>query len=393
MPFATKYFLARLATAMFTAATFVGSVTSQELFRDAMTTGTAWQNLNTASIDSLVTHGYDYSADFIPEAPHSRPGDAASTGVKSESNLSVVNSGFGNEPSDIVALSPVVGTFTCNYRLRFDAWINFDSNAYYNLNRSGTSEIIGASIRADPTQFESHSTSLFSSFQTNAYAVMRGDGDIYPGRAGDDSEDTQYTSFAQDDPDYYGDFLPPVSPPVGQQVDHGPTAAGALGFQWLTFEFQAVDDVVLVIIEKTNGDRLPIFRIDESAAPSLGESFVLLYDDDWYPSIAGRPEMQFGLFDNVVVENLISGDFNADGFVNQSDLDLVLLNWGTDTTTVISDGWINTLGLTDLVSQNELDDVLLNWGNGIPPRVTIPEPTTLAVAGLVGLMGFPRRGR
>ncbi len=364
---------------------------AQELFRDAMTDGAAWQNLNTASTDSLVTYGYDYTADFIPEAPNTRPGDAATTGVKAQANIAV-----RNDAADVVALSPLGQTFAGNYRLRFDAWINYDLNAYFNLNRSGTSEAIGASIRADPTAFDPFPANGFPQYRTNAYTLARGDGDLYYWRSNDDSPETETTWFSQGDSLYYAEFLPPVSAPGGQQTDYGPTAAGAVGFQWLTFEYQAVGDIAMVIIEKPNGERLPIVRIDESAEPSTGDSFVLLYDDDFYLSIAPQPELQFGLFDNVVVEALMPGDYNTSGQVEQGDLDLVLQNWGTDTTLNIPAGWINVLGLAGIVDQAELDGVLQNWGGTAAPDFggfVVPEPTLAPTFLLWSLVATRRRVR
>jgi len=78
---------------------------------------------------------------------------------------------------------------------------------------------------------------------------------------------------------------------------------------------------------------------------------------------------------NQALANLL-GDYDANGQVSQSDLDLVLLNWGSAT---LPAGWIAADqfdGAT--VSQNELDGVLLNWGDGNPPSLlAIPEPATL----------------
>lgn len=85
------------------------------------------------------------------------------------------------------------------------------------------------------------------------------------------------------------------------------------------------------------------------------------------------------------------GDFNNDGFVSQADLDLVLLNWGA---TVLPPEWIRTELFDGVeVSQNELDAVLLEWGFGSPPSFAVPEPSALAVAGLLSLVGLNRRRR
>ncbi len=72
----------------------------------------------------------------------------------------------------------------------------------------------------------------------------------------------------------------------------------------------------------------------------------------------------------------LTGDYNNSGQVEQGDLDLVLQNWGTDTTGNTPPGWTNDLP-TGLVDQGELDGVLLNWGSSAAPGFNggaVPEP-------------------
>ena len=71
----------------------------------------------------------------------------------------------------------------------------------------------------------------------------------------------------------------------------------------------------------------------------------------------------------------INGDYDNDGFVGQSDLDLVLLNWG-DTSPPAPAGWVNQVP-TGLIGQGALDGVLLNWGNSASSQlVGVPEPSS-----------------
>jgi hypothetical protein len=71
----------------------------------------------------------------------------------------------------------------------------------------------------------------------------------------------------------------------------------------------------------------------------------------------------------------IMGDYNANGTVEQADLDLVLLNWGQSG---VPAGWTNDLPDGN-IDQAELDGVLLNWGNvaALGSAAGVPEPSTL----------------
>jgi hypothetical protein len=81
--------------------------TAQELFRDDLSSGAGW-GVNANNADSAATFGYDYSADFIPEAPNSQGGDAATTGVKLEANLQ-------SATLSVFTIYPTGQNFTGNY--------------------------------------------------------------------------------------------------------------------------------------------------------------------------------------------------------------------------------------------------------------------------------------
>ena len=80
------------------------------------------------------------------------------------------------------------------------------------------------------------------------------------------------------------------------------------------------------------------------------------------------------------------GDVNADGFVGQADLDIVLAEWGAappadPRADPNDDGF---------VGQGDLDIVLADWGKTSPPPA-VPEPATLSIAALCGLALLRRR--
>ncbi len=95
----------------------------------------------------------------------------------------------------------------------------------------------------------------------------------------------------------------------------------------------------------------------------------------------------------------ITGDFNNSGQVEQGDLDLVLQNWGLDTSGGgIPTGWTNDNDQLGQIEQTELDRVLQNWGSTSAPDFqgsSVPEPAALAgvLLGLVAMGGRALRQR
>jgi hypothetical protein len=91
----------------------------------------------------------------------------------------------------------------------------------------------------------------------------------------------------------------------------------------------------------------------------------------------------------------IDGDYNANGTVEQGDLDLVLLNWGQSSTPA-PPGWFQNLP-SGPIDQGELDGVLLNWGNSAAGSQlaagSVPEPGAwvLALVALAGGLIIARR--
>lgn len=91
----------------------------------------------------------------------------------------------------------------------------------------------------------------------------------------------------------------------------------------------------------------------------------------------------------------VSGDYNANGVVEQADLDLVIINWGKPAVPV-PHGWINDLPL-GRIDQAELDSVLLNWGAGgqvsVQPSLaglfaaSVPEPPAVGIALSLAIAG------
>ncbi len=261
------------------------------LLRDQMTSGAGW-GMNSITADVAATFGYDYSADGIPEAPHSLGADDATTGVKLEANLmDGALTGF--------TLYPTGKSFSGNYSLRFDAWMNWDTDAGF----AGTTEFLGGGVGYD---------NVTADVASGAQTITTGDG----GSSNDwraFKSPPQFFIAAADmaggsrnggDP-YYANFLPAIAPPASQSQG-GTGVAGSPGFQWITWEFAVNGSNVDVTIEKPNGDRLPIVSMDcsDTSDGSGGCSTsgnISLFYADFFSSVSSRPDLTFGVIDNVEV--------------------------------------------------------------------------------------------
>ena len=97
--------------------------------------------------------------------------------------------------------------------------------------------------------------------------------------------------------------------------------------------------------------------------------------------------------DSVAVDGLKPGDTNRDGIVNVTDLGTLATNWQLSPRT-----WDqgNFNGPADtIVNVTDLGALATNWQVTAPsPAITaVPEPTSIFLAGVCGLLGFVRRSR
>jgi hypothetical protein len=273
----------------------VGDAASGALFQDQMTSGAGW-GVNAINADYAATFGYDYSADDIPEAPNSMGGDVATRGLKLEANLTTGQlSG--------VSLYPVGQNFTGQYRLRFDVWCNYDADERINGASAGTTEFIGGGIGYNGTA--SDVTSGFQMLATND----GGSGSDWRGFADGSflAPDQMKAGDRNGFDSYYSDFLPGVAPPAGQAQTGFPAGtAGSPGFQWITMEFfvRPNSNRVIATIEKPDSSRLDIIWFDTAGDFPLvsTDGNISIAYFDFFSSVTSRPDLTFGIIDNVVVD-------------------------------------------------------------------------------------------
>lgn len=352
--------------------------TFAQLFSDTLGDGSAWST-NASSSDTSVTFGYDYSVDGIPEAPNNfvaGPLALATTGIKVEANINLPTS------AETISIFPVEQNFTGNYQLRFDAWINYDVDERLNGSSAGTTEFIGGGIGYNGTS---------SDVDSGAQIIASGDGgsgsdwrvhkDGILIAAGDMTAGSRNGSAVA-----YTDFLPGVLPPSGQnQSDFVDGFAGSPGFQWITFEITNIDGMVSFDIEKPDQSRLNIAVVDcaEASSCTTDGNISLLYDD-LFSSVTPRPDLTFGIFDNVIVTAVeaagLGGDYNDNGVVDAADYTLWLANLGSNTALANENPAATTPGVVDEEDyQYWKSQFGASIGTGTAGSGAIPEPASVVM--------------
>jgi GH25 family lysozyme M1 (1,4-beta-N-acetylmuramidase) len=264
-------------------------------------TATNW-TLNTSSSDTAVTFNFDYSTLGIPSAPHSTGG--TTRGVQMKANLA-------NGVVAALSLSPTNQSFSGDYRVRFDAWINV--NGPFPGGGAGSTEFLTGGLGTSGTRPEWTGNASADGY----YFSINGDGGsgdtatitadvnayigptVQPVATGDYWAGTDVTARGNGNAYYTTTFPAGKAAPALQQANYpqqtGNLSIGTFGLAWhdviVSKRGSTVDWVV-------DGVR---FVTISNATYTASNVFVGFWDP--FASLSSNNVINFGLVDNVRVES------------------------------------------------------------------------------------------
>ncbi len=256
-------------------------------------------NINKTHQTDRVTFDYDYNVfDGIPAAPNTTNG--TTTGLKLEANVEAAVRGG-------ISLSPKNGNFTGDYRLRFDAWINYEGQLAGG--GAGSTEWLSAGVGttgdhpnwdaagADGIWFDADGDG--SSTVAVDYEAFRGTTSLLVGAADVWVGNSQAASSL-----YYAEFGSETAPQI--QIDNGlglgadqsgTSHRGSLGFAWHDIVVTKKGSNVTWTI-----DGLPIAIVPTNGVTLSSNVFVGYYDGT--ADVNPVPAFAFAIIDNLRVESL-----------------------------------------------------------------------------------------
>ncbi len=264
-----------------------------------------WQVNPGTGNDAYYEFVYDYSVDGIAEAPNSAASSAATRGLKLYVNTQaqMVNG---------LSLSPLGIGFTGDYRLVFDAWINF--NGPLSGGGAGSSEYLGAGVGFngfEPTW--SQATSL-----EGIWFAVNGDGGFADAGTTSDWQAWANTNLLLAASGVYvagtaaearGNFYPyyngwgGLAAPTAQvtaypSVQTGVTDSGTLGMAWHKFVVAKQGTNVSWTVDGR------LIATVSTEATTMSTNVMINYEDQFQSTGGGTPALRFAIVDNLVVETI-----------------------------------------------------------------------------------------
>lgn len=274
-----------------------GASRAADLFSDNFDTNTSSIYTVTGDPDTLVTFNYDYSTMGIPA---SRPG-GTTLGVMFKAN-------YGDQTAAAAAtnISPTGKSFTGDYKLRFDVYLN--ANGPFPDGGTGSTQFITAGVgTAGNTVHKASGNADGAWFAVDNEGNSGIDFRAHRGTALEGATSTAYTAtddaaggFNRRDannPYYHTKFPGGQGAPQYQKDNYaqqtGALKAGAIGFGWHDVEITKTGNTVSWTI-----DGLSIATLTNASLPG-NNVFVGLWDP--FSSISDKPDLTFGVIDNLVV--------------------------------------------------------------------------------------------
>jgi len=271
------------------------------LYSDNFDTNTSANYTVNQDADTTVEYAWDYSAMGIPSAPNSSGG--STLGVKF-----TANNGDATAAAAAINISPTGQSFSGDYILKFDVWMN--ANGPFPGGGTGSTEFFTAGVANNGAGVQKSSGTAngpwfavdgegqsgidYRAYQATALATPTNPAyGVYAAGTAADARSAANTY-------YHGTFPGGQTPPTFQQVNYpqqtGALAAGTIGFAWREVVVKKLGTNVSFTI-----DDLPIATFQN---PASGGSNVFIGYWDVFSSISDNPALSFGVFDNLVVEQI-----------------------------------------------------------------------------------------
>ena len=253
---------------------------------DAGTSGFLWE-LWTTSDDYTADFAFDYSIHGIPPAPNSA---GTTTGLKF-----TVNNNDAVEGTEAVSAYPIGQSFTDDYILKFDMWINYNGGAF---GGTGSTEFMNVGINhaGSKVNWELNPASDGYSFAVTGEGGAQRDYRAYEGTI--EYTDVYAAGSQNGSSSYYTSLFP--NPEY--------ETPGSPGKHWVEVEIEQRDDTIIWRLNDT--------LIATVAGVTTTSGNIMLGYMDVYASVADPAEDNFIIYDNVRVEQLPESDCNGNGITD-----------------------------------------------------------------------------